>query len=208
MMDHIKKYYKPGTNMIDVGSYIGTASLMMSEVIDSGCKIYAFEPLYNKVTRMNIVNNGKEDVISLYECGLGEGEYQVNKPVVNVGSDGNYGGQAIAVFHHGYCEEVGGNGEKIDIRRLDSFGFDNVSLIKIDVEGFELNVLAGAVETLRRNGFPTIIIEIWENDGWRGSTKQLSDFYLGRKKEIIDFLENLGYVMTQVSYYDFVCVHS
>ncbi len=47
----------------------------------------------------------------------------------------------------------------IDARTLDSFGFDDVDFIKIDVEGHERNVLAGASETIRRCR-PTLLVEI------------------------------------------------
>ena len=50
---------------------------------------------------------------------------------------------------------------RLDVRveRLDSFEFFDISLIKIDVEGAELDVLAGASETLRRSR-PLLFIEI------------------------------------------------
>ncbi len=41
-----------------------------------------------------------------------------------------------------------GNGKTIETRTLDSFNFDKVDLIKIDVEGLELSVLDGARETM------------------------------------------------------------
>jgi FkbM family methyltransferase len=41
---------------------------------------------------------------------------------------------------------------------LDSFEFEDVGLIKIDCEGYELNVLRGGLETIHRNK-PVIIVE-------------------------------------------------
>ncbi|MGC9123348.1 MAG: FkbM family methyltransferase [Thermoplasmata archaeon] len=41
-----------------------------------------------------------------------------------------------------------GNGKSIETRTLDSFNFDKVDLIKIDVEGLELSVLDGTRETM------------------------------------------------------------
>ena len=54
---------------------------------------------------------------------------------------------------------VGAGGDPVEMRTLDNFGFKDVSLLKIDVEGFEDAVLAGATDTIRSNQ-PVILIEI------------------------------------------------
>ena len=51
---------------------------------------------------------------------------------------------------------------------MDSFGFENVSLIKIDVEGFEDEVLAGA-ERLIRESRPVILLEIMGGKSYPGT---------------------------------------
>jgi FkbM family methyltransferase len=47
----------------------------------------------------------------------------------------------------------------VDVRTLDSFEFERVDAIKIDVEGAELDVLRGATATLRR-ARPLLLVEI------------------------------------------------
>ncbi|HEV2533239.1 FkbM family methyltransferase, partial [Phenylobacterium sp.] len=49
----------------------------------------------------------------------------------------------------------------VEARRLDDCGLVNVGFIKIDVEGFELQVLKGAAATLRRDR-PNLVVEIEE----------------------------------------------
>jgi len=49
----------------------------------------------------------------------------------------------------------------IECRTLDSFNLTNVDYIKIDVDGFEVPVLQGAQETIRKNN-PVINIEMKE----------------------------------------------
>ncbi len=46
--------------------------------------------------------------------------------------------------------------------RLGAYGFADVSFIKIDVEGFEMEAIAGAAETLRRDK-PVLLVEIDES---------------------------------------------
>lgn len=62
---------------------------------------------------------------------------------------------------------------------LDGFGLSHCHLIKIDVEGMELQVLLGAQETLRRHR-PILFVE---NNGPNGSP------------QVIDLLRALGYTL-------------
>ncbi len=49
----------------------------------------------------------------------------------------------------------------VQVKRLDDLRLDNVGLVKVDVEGHELAVLRGAVDTLTRNR-PAILVEAEE----------------------------------------------
>ena len=48
---------------------------------------------------------------------------------------------------------------KISVKKLDSFKFKKVDLIKIDVEGHEYKLIKGAIKTIKTN-YPLIICEI------------------------------------------------
>lgn len=81
--------------------------------------------------------------------------------------------------------DVTNGGEVIEtivtVKKLDEYGYDDVGLIKIDVEGHEVAVLDGAIETLRSNT-PNIIIEIEERHNHESFHK------------VRYLLENLGYI--------------
>jgi FkbM family methyltransferase len=49
----------------------------------------------------------------------------------------------------------------VTVRPLDSFGLEGITFLKADVEGHEVELLAGARETLRRNR-PVVLVEIKE----------------------------------------------
>ena len=53
-----KKYYRPNSNILDIGGFIGTVSLVLSEVINKDYKIYVFEPQYYDC----LIKNIKDDV--------------------------------------------------------------------------------------------------------------------------------------------------
>ena len=73
-------------------------------------------------------------------------------------------------------------GEGITVAPLDSFGFDDVDFIQLDVEGYELRALTGGEQTIRRCR-PIIQLEL------RG----FSESYGGSDEQIMAFLTRCGY---------------
>lgn len=61
----------------------------------------------------------------------------------------------------------------VEARRLDSYGFENVGFIKIDVEGFETAVLDGAAATIARER-PVLLVEIEERHTGRRIEESLA----------------------------------
>jgi FkbM family methyltransferase len=61
----------------------------------------------------------------------------------------------------------------VETKRLDSLGFEKVRFIKIDVEGFEEDVIAGAEQTITRDK-PVMLLEIEERHN-EGALKRLEE---------------------------------
>lgn len=79
--------------------------------------------------------------------------------------------------------------EPVDMVRLDSVALPRpAALIKIDVEGFELKVLKGAVHTIEDAGFPPLLLEAWTHESFKDERARL-----------IRYLERLGYQLTVFS---------
>ena len=76
---------------------------------------------------------------------------------------------------------------EIEIRTLDSYQFENVGFIKIDVEGYEENVLRGGIGTIIRHNYPPILFECWDV-GCYDMTQEKHD-------SLYQFLSDLGYVI-------------
>jgi FkbM family methyltransferase len=66
---------------------------------------------------------------------------------------------------------------EVPVRTLDSYNFDNVGIVKIDVEGHEEEVLRGATTLLSRDK-PNLVVEIEERHN-PGSVKRVSNLLLG-----------------------------
>ncbi len=198
--DVFKKYRRPNTNFIDAGAYIGTASLLMYDILKDNNEnnlIYAFEPVNHLCTELNINNNNCLETIKLYKVGLGSINCKIDlwdKESLIVGRPG----QALVLLNgeSNNCtlqslQDVATDSGNIVVKTIDSYNFTNIGFIKIDCEGMELDVLKGAKETIKNNQLPPLFIEIWQNDGWR---QDLSVYKDGKyRDDILNFLKEQGY---------------
>jgi FkbM family methyltransferase len=173
--------------VIDIGSNLGSFTIPLAHAFKTH-KFDCFEvqrPIYYQLCG-NIVLNGLANVVA-HQIGLGSSAGEIEVALPRYEDDINLGSFSL----NAACRESvrGGNfeGEKVKIKliNLDSLCLDEVRLIKIDVEGMELDVLRGASGTLIRNGFPPIIYEAWN-----------FDWYASQKAELERFLVELGYVIT------------
>ena len=72
---------------------------------------------------------------------------------------------------------------------LDSIGVDDVAVVKIDVEGGELEVIDGLTRTLRRS-MPYVFCEVLPVFDPRS---EVARFRAGRHRALLDLLDSLGY---------------
>jgi FkbM family methyltransferase len=152
MLRYLQRFYRAKSNIVDVGGYIGTSALLMSEILTPGNKIYTFEPVFNNILLKNVKANSLDNTVVLYPFGLGNQNSIADVPKLDLAKCENFGG--ISLIHSGSlnCRKM-----KIPICKLDDFWLNNVSLIKIDVENMEIAVLEGAIELIT-NYKPAIII--------------------------------------------------
>jgi FkbM family methyltransferase len=124
---------------IDVGSHIGLWAYNMAHDFE---EVVGFEPMKAHVECWR--ENMKDiDNATLFEIALGENEGGVGLETYTENSTGD--------------TRILGKGN-IPMKTLDSIGIQNVDFIKIDCEGYELNVLKGARETLLRFK-PVVVVE-------------------------------------------------
>ena len=204
-----KKYRIANKNILDIGGFIGTNSLLFSELIeDENVFIYTFEPQFHECLEKNIQDNNLQNKIILLKCGLANYNAFIESTEIDFNSETNFAGKSLLYLHDNNIESQlknnNDNDANIEIRKLDYFEIQNIGLIKIDVEGMELQVLQGGIETLKKNNFPPIFIEIWEADNWRHNYKE---YYENNAKEIKNFLESLGYKQEWNSGHDYIYIH-
>ena len=187
--DLLAEHIVPGSVVIEVGAHIGTHTVRMGQLAGPWGRVYAFEPqrkIYRELHH-NLALNGVTNVVAL-RMAIGSGETRIIE--MNPASPGNEGGTG-----------VGSGGDAAELRSLDSFGFERLSLLKIDVETYENEVLDGALDTIRRNR-PVMLIEIMGgHDPETASPDVLERIAVTREK-----IEALGYSVTQVFKHDYIAV--
>jgi FkbM family methyltransferase len=187
--DLLAEHIVPGSVVVEVGAHIGTHTVRIGQLAGPWGRVYAFEPqrkIYRELHH-NLALNGLTNVVAL-RMAIGSGATRVIE--MNPTTPGNEGGTG-----------VGAGGDAAELRSLDSFGFERVSVLKIDVETYENEVLDGAVDTIRRNR-PVILIEIMGGtDLETASPDVLQKIAVTRAK-----LEALGYSVNQVFKHDYVAL--
>jgi FkbM family methyltransferase len=162
--DLLRQVIAEGTVFYDVGAHIGFFSLPAARI---AARVIAFEPDPENAQRLraHVVRNHLDHKIEVVEAALWSG----TTPAITfrTGIPRSQGG--VAGEKH---QPVLAKGSLIQVRatRLDDFvsgGVPAPQIIKVDVEGAAVEVLMGALETVRMSR-PSLIIEVhtsFEYDG-------------------------------------------
>lgn len=148
MIEFIQGNYAGGT-FVDIGAFIGTHSIPFSKLAG---QVVAFEPLSlnNDILVKNIALNKISNII-VYPIALGSEEKTVELFVPEKGKVSSL----TRIVPDARKWELACS---VPVKTLDSFNLQDVRLIKVDVENYEVPVLMGAMETIKRC-FPDFFIE-------------------------------------------------
>jgi FkbM family methyltransferase len=148
----MREYINPSGTFVDVGAHIGTYTWLLGPYAK---EVYAFEPtrrIYNHLCA-NVLLKDLSDKVETYNIGLSDVNGKL--PFYERQPDGGTNG----FTHIGWKEDIS---YELPVLKMDEFDIKDISLIKIDVEGHELEVIKGASETLKNNDYPPILFESWE----------------------------------------------
>jgi len=182
----IKISLKDGDNALDIGGNIGLQSLRMAASVGQNGKVYAFEPLQHiqEKFKTNVALN-KANNIKLFEIALSDQEDEIVYEL-----DRNTWNQGTFSLKN---KSTGTDTQKITIKIADNLPeirqLNSLALIKIDVEGYEYNVLRGLKETLQKHR-PRIIFE-YDSNYWVNTQQSIVSCF--------NFLAELGYIIYQIS---------
>lgn len=142
-------FLKQGDTFVDAGANIGFLSLVAGAKIGKAGAVHAFEPFPStfQILQKNKDIN-KYVQMNLYPFALGN--ETATQTIYN--ENENRGGASLV-------NHVSDKGIKIDVKKLDDvLPEKTVNVIKIDVEGYEFEVLKGAEKTIKKDR-PKLIIE-------------------------------------------------
>ena len=179
------RYSQPGTVVIDIGANIGELALPFAEAVGSRGLMLAFEPipfLANAISKTMLINN--ITWAEVVNCALDNTEsikhLEIQYSKTNIVDSG---GSRLS-------NKASKKTIPIKTTTLDSWTLKNipnnkkVSLIKIDVEGYELPVLQGARRLLSKHK-PVLVLEIGHENAMQ-------------RKKIASLLKSMDYQPTAV----------
>lgn len=172
-LEYLKKEYKQFEHVLDIGSNMGNHMLYYCSNLGAK-KVHCFEPNQFNLEQLqkNISLNHLQKIVTVYPYALGA---EPGKGVQADFSLGNTGMNRIDKV-----ADTAGTEASIEIRSLDSLNIQQADFMKIDVEGFEVEVLKGAGNTIKQCK-PVVMIEVFENN--RPQVDELMQGY-GYKKSI------------------------
>jgi protein O-GlcNAc transferase len=150
-LDYIAKKFNKQTGILDIGANIGNHSLFFAKFLNCDM-VHSFEPFPANVSLLKANMQKFASKSKVYEIALSNKEGTM--PLYN-SQKANNGGFSLHNYANGLSFVVE---QSINVITLDSLNLDNISMIKIDVENHENEVLEGAKQTILRNK-PIVFIE-------------------------------------------------
>jgi FkbM family methyltransferase len=155
IFDHI---LCPGDVYFDIGANIGLMTLYASKKVGKSGQVHAFEPQPDtfEILKNNCkINNVKNVFVNEYALGCDEGH-----AYIYANMDINRGASSLV-------RQDGFSGKKVFVSTLDKYlskiDHKKIKLIKIDIEGYEMEMLKGARQLLSSDRAPVICVE-YSND--------------------------------------------
>jgi FkbM family methyltransferase len=181
----LNRFLRPRDIFVDVGANIGLFTLIAASRIGQHGSVIAFEP--TAVTHARLIDNVRLNQLTNVKCvksALSDQDSQLDLARSNDGFDA----------WNSFAEPTAGAAisyEKVEAVRWDRYASDNdlsgkVTMMKIDVEGWESKVMAGGKESFSRADAPVLQVEFTDSAAKAaGSSCRI----------LYKFLESLGYQM-------------
>jgi FkbM family methyltransferase len=140
--DLLRMIIEPGWTILEVGANMGAHSVFLARATGPTGFLLAFEPqrVIFQILCANVALNALSNVYT-YHAAVGRDETKLTVPCFDYTVERNYGHVGLGSWPEG---------DLVSQLTIDSLSLPSCHLIKIDVEGMEGEVIAGAEQTIRR----------------------------------------------------------
>jgi FkbM family methyltransferase len=175
--------------VLDIGANLGAYTVPVAqELAAAGGYVYAYEP--QRIVYYQLCGNvflNRLDNVYAHCMALGDEDGSLALPAIDYQNTTNIGGFSVdpAIREHQNCISTSAarHEPEVPLKRLDSLTLPKAPcLIKIDVEGLELQVLRGGQQFLARHNYPPLLLEAWSGD-----------WFAPERQKLLDFIAQLGY---------------
>ena len=176
------EFLKPGMIVVDAGANIGLHSLFYSKRVGGSGKIYSFEPSKKNFSRL-MAHVQYNRVTNIEGLCLALGAKHGSAKIVDNEEDTSRTFLQSSLSNNGEASTV-------TLESLDAFAkfkqVERIDFLKIDVEGYEAEILAGARDLLTRQVIKVIQVELDERSLDRAGSQ---------KSAVISLLIKNGYCL-------------
>lgn len=183
ILDIIKEHLRPGMTFVDIGANIGQHSMYAASIVGKEGSVYAFEPIphvYEQLISSSKANNF-DSIIRAKNFAIGK---EASTETLYISSK-NIGGSSF-VNQEESNEKITVTIKNGDIELL---SLPKIDMVKIDVEGYEYEVLSGIEKSLTKN-HPVMLLE------FSGYFYEKQNNNHGGK--ILSLLKNIGYTLYDI----------
>lgn len=178
VIETARRFIKPGTTVLDVGSNFGQMAMAFARATGPEGRVFAFEAQarVHDILKRNIEANGLLNIEAVFGAVLDESGRVLHFPESDWARFGSYGS-----FNLPLDRTVG---TPVTSLRIDDLVFERpVSFMKVDVQGCDLFAMRGARETIRRFQMPILFEFEQRFQADYGTTFQ----------DHADFVDEIGY---------------
>lgn len=189
--------------VLDIGANLGAFTVPIAKYIaPQNGVLTAFEP--QRVVYYQLCGNiflNRLDNCYAHNFALGADDMEIDIPELDFNHAANVGGFSLKEEYRVRHTDMHFSQHRHHIKqiKLDNLTppIDSVklSLIKIDVEGWELSVLQNGLNFLAQHGYPPILFEAWHTA------------FLEEREALLTFLQQLGYQITRLGDMDYLAQH-
>ena len=150
--DSALKYVKECNQVVDIGAHVGISVHHWAKFFN---KITAFEPM---IDHFDCLQKNTENIknLELYNIAVSDKEGKLFGSYRSTKNSGSF--QLLDSNYKQPNKKVPRKLYEIEVKPLDSFEFIDLNLLKIDVEGWEFEVLKGSINTIKKHK-PVLLVE-------------------------------------------------